>query len=290
MKETSVNHPATFDQSEHDILSNLVENDEPVTVDDQPGEAATPPAPVEPAETAKPVESAEAATTEATTSAEPAPPQGDPRAALRASRRAEKRLRDELEQIRSENEALKQGKQPVDLSITDAELAELEADFPLQAKIARKQREIEAQLKQAQPQVQAEFEAPSYDSGIQDVIDSVPDLVAWQYDPAQQDKFFRAVEYDKALSVDPDWRDRDITERFTEAARRSKAALSPSSAAPAAAAPAAQRTNPAAVIAAAPVQGPKGISDFRGGAPANTQTVNYQGMSDEQIMASLPMA
>ena len=274
-----MNHPATFDQSEHDILSNLVENDEPVTVDDQPGEAETPPAPAEPA-----------AAAEATTTAEPAPPQGDPRAALRASRRAEKRLRDELDQLRGENEALKQGKQPVDSSITDAELSELEADFPLQAKIARKQREIEAQLKQSQPQVQAEFEAPSYDPGIQDAIDSVPDLVSWQYDPAQQEKFFRAVEYDKALAVDPDWRDRDITERFTEAARRSKAALSPSSAAPAAAAPAAPRTNPAAVIAAAPVQGPKGISDFRGGAPANTQTVNYQGMSDEQIMASLPMA
>jgi len=288
-----VNHPATFDQSEHDILSKLVENDEPVTVDDQPGEAATPPAPVEPAEAAKPAESAEpAATEEAATSAEPAQPQGDPRAALRASRRAEKRLRDELEQIRSENEALKQGKAAPDAntSVTDAELAELDADFPLQAKIVRRQREIEAQLMQAKPQVQAEFEAPSYDPGIQEVIDGVPDLVAWQYDPAQQDKFFRAVEYDKALSVDPDWRDRDFTERFAEAARRSKAALSPSSAAPAAAAPAAPRTNPAAVIAAAPVQGPKGISDFRGGAPANTQTVNYQGMSDEQIMASLPMA
>lgn len=276
-----MNHPATFDQSEHDILSNLVENDEPVTVDDQPGEAATLPAPAEPA-----------AAAEATTPAEPAPPQGDPRAALRASRRAEKRLRDELDHLRGENEALKQGKAAPDTStsVTDAELAELEADFPLQAKIARRQREIEAQLKQSQPQVQAEFEAPSYDPGVQDVIDGVPDLVSWQYDPAQQDKFFRAVEYDKALAIDPDWRDRDITERFTEAARRSKAALSPSSAAPAAAAPAAQRTNPAAVIAAAPVQGPKGISDFRGGAPANTQTVNYQGMSDEQIMASLPMA
>ena len=81
-----------------------------------------------------------------------------------------------------------------------------------------------------------------------------------------------------------------MNERFEEAVRRTKAALSPSPAATSAAAPAAPRTNPAAVIAATPVQGPKGISDFRGGSPANTQTVNYQGMSDEQIMASLPMA
>lgn len=280
---STTNHP-TFDKAEQDILSNLVESDEPVTVDDQPGEAATPSEAQ--AVAATPVVEV-VASTEAPTTAEPAPPQGDPRAALRASRRAEKRMRDELDQLRGENEALKQGKTVPDTSVSDAELAELDADFPLQAKIVRRQRELEAQLKQAQPaaQVQAEFEPPSYDHGIQDVIDGLPDLVAWQYDAAQQDKFQRAIQYDAALRADPDWQGRGLDERFAEAVRRTKAALAPSSAA--AAAP---RTNPAAVIAAAPVQGPKGISDFRGGAPANTQTVNYQGMSDEQIMASLPMA
>jgi hypothetical protein len=285
MKELPVsNNQAAFDKDEQAILSNLVEEVEAVEVNDQP---ATPETPAEPA--AETPAAPEAVKTEETpVVAEPAPPQGDPRAALRASRRAEKRLRDELDHLRSENEALKQGKAPVDVNITDAELAELEADFPLQAKIVRKQREIEAALQVVKPQeAQAEFEPPSYDPAIQEVIDGVPDLVAWQYDPAQQDKFFRAVEYDKALAVDPDWRGRTTAERFTEAARRSKAALTPSPAAPAA--PAVPRNNPADVIAAAPVQGPKGISDFRGGAPANTQTVNYAGMSDEQIMASLPV-
>jgi hypothetical protein len=286
MKENPMSSKAAFDESEQDILSNLVEEAEPVTVDDQPGEVATPAAePVTPVATDAPVAEVPPAP------AEPAPPHGDPRAALRASRRAEKRLRDELGQLRSENESLKQGKAPSSVEITDAELAELEADFPLQAKIARKQREIDAQLMASRQPAQKEFIPPSYDPEIQDVIDDVPDLLAWQHDPAQQDKFMRAVEYDKALSVDPDWRDRPINERFAEAAKRSKAALSPSSAATTApAAPAAPKVNPADVIAAAPVKKPKGISDFRGGAPANTQTVNYAGMSDEQIMASLPTA
>jgi len=278
------NNQAAFDKDEQAILSNLVEEVDAVEVNDQP---ATPETPADPA--AETPAAPKAVKTEETPAvAEPAPPQGDPRAALRASRRAEKRLRDELDHLRSENEALKQGKTPVDVNITDAELEELEADFPLQAKIVRKQREIEAALQGSKTQeARPEFEPPSYDPELQEVIDGVPDLVAWQYDPAQQDKFFRAVEYDKALSVDPDWRDRSITDRFAEAARRSKAALSPSFATPAA--NAAPRNNPADVIAAAPVQGPKGISDFRGGAPANTQTVNYSGMSDEQIMASLPV-
>lgn len=291
---SNANNPA-FDKDEQEILSRLVpevELVEEVTID-QPSETAAQPAvPADvtteaPKAEEVPAPAAPAATDATQATTEPAAPQGDPRAALRASRRAEKRLRDELDQLKHENEALKQGKAPASVEITDAELAELEADFPLQAKIARRQREIEAQLQAARQPAQAEFVPPSYDPEIQDVIDDVPDLLAWQNDPAQQDKFLRAVAYDKALSVDPDWQGRSIGERFTEAARRTKAALTPTQPTPAATA--APRTDPAAVIAAAPVQGPKGISDFRGGAPANTPTVNYQGMSDEQIMASLPV-
>lgn len=296
---SEANHPE-FDKDEQAILSSLVPEANPVEEgsDALPGNATETPeasattatAPVEtPAAVATPAAPAEAdpaAATPATT--ETPAPQGDTRAALRASRRAEKRLRDELDQMRQENEALKQGKGPVDTSITDAELAELEADFPLQAKIVRRQREIEQQLAQAKPEPgHAEFEPISYDPDVQEAIDGVPDLLAWQHDPAAQDKFARAIEYDKSLLLDPDWQDRDIAERFTEAVRRTKAALSPSLPTPAA--PAAPRTDPAAVIAAAPSTGPKGISDFRGGAPGNAPTVNYQGMSDEQIMASLPV-
>lgn len=282
---------AAFDAEERAILSQLVVDDESVKKvgNDLPDNTAnTVVAPVEATATAPvvTVPVVEAATTAA---AEPAVvAQGDTRAALRASRRNERRLRDELDQARQENEAMRQGKAKVDTSISDAELAELEMDFPVQAKIVRQQRELQQQLEQVKPAPkQEEFEPASYSPEVQDLIDGVPDLLRWQYDPLAQDKFQRAIAYDAALAVDPDWKDRDLSERFVEAARRTNAAMTPT---PASAAPAAQRNDPAAVIAAVPVQGPKGISDFRGGAPANTQTINYQGMSDEQIMASLPMA
>ena len=216
--------------------------------------------------------------------AEPAQPHGDVRAALRASRRSEKRAQEEIERLRQENEALKQGKAPVNTQITDEDLAQLEADFPLQAKIVRRQRELEQQLAQVKPpEPDPEFQPLSYDPAVQEVIDSVPDLLAWQYDPAAQDKFLRAIEYDKALQVDPDWKDKSFTERFAEAASRTKKAFAQT----ATPTPAVTRQDPAAAIENAPVQGPKGISDFRGGGPATPPKPRYADMSDEDIMASL---
>lgn len=294
----SNNHPS-FDQDEQAILSNLVPQgadvkeitlDLPTATDPataaqaDPSSIGTPPVPAAtPAPATAPIP-------EAAPEATPAP-QGDTRAALRAARHAEKRLREDNQKLIEENAALRQGKTAVDTQVTDAELAQLEEDFPLQAKIVRKQREIEQQLQQQQAAAQPApgFEAPSYDPAVQEVIDSVPQLVNWQYDPAAQDKFARAIEYDKALVIDPDWAAKPIAERFAEAARRTEAALAPASLTPAPiAAPAAARLDPATVIANAPAAGPKGISDFRGGAPASPPSINYAGMSDEAIMASLP--
>lgn len=313
---SEANHPA-FDQVEQAILSKLVQED----VIEGEGIAALPvantPAPdattVAQADAAAPIPApaSEAAATQAPATAEapavtqtPAQaatqaPQGDTRAALRAARTAERRLRDENDRLRAENEAIKQGKVPVSTEISDEDIAQLEEDFPLQAKIARQQREIARQLAEQRQVAQPapEFEPLSYDSTTQDVIDSVPQLVAWQYDPTAQEKFNRAIEYDKALVLDPDWKDKSVAERFTEAARRTEAALAPTAASPAptpsaataaTAATTAARLDPAAVVANAQVEGPKGISDFRGGAPANMPTVNYATMSDEAIMASLP--
>lgn len=299
------NHPA-FDSEEHAILSAIVPEQESVEEGEiaQPDESQAPAAPAAAAQaqpvegqTAEPAAAAQSQPAEASPATpEPAQPQGDARAALRASRRAEKRLRDELEDAKRQIEDLRQGKAPVDTSISDEELAQLEQDFPLQAKIVRNQRRLEdelAQTRQSQQQPAEEFEPLSYDPSVQEVIDGVPDLVAWQYDPAAQDKFARAIEYDKALALDPDWRNRNAQDRFAEAARRTKEALAPTTpaATPAApAAPAAPRLDPNAVIAGAPVLGPKGISDFRGGAPASTPaTPNYAGKTDEEIMASLPV-
>lgn len=319
MSDTN-SHPA-FDPEEAKILSTLVPEGEDANeprdglpTEQQPAPAAdpAPAAPAVPAATeaapapAPAVEAtapAAATTTETGAATEAAaapatPPGGDTRAALRAARHAEKNLREENKRLAVEVEALKQGKAPVDTSITDEELATLEVDFPLQAKIVKNQRELERKLAEAKPAPAApetEFVPMSYEPQLQELIDGNPDLLAWQYDPNAQDKFVRAIEYDVALQRDPDWRGKPIAERFNEAARRTKAAFGTAPAAaptptPQAAPAAAPRIDPAAAIDAAPSIGPKGISDFRGGAPGNAPTINYAGMTDEQIMASLPVS
>jgi hypothetical protein len=316
------NHPA-FDPAEADILSKLVPDgpdaNEPLdglpTGTDAPADTAAPAAAADTAAPAAsvaeagapaaPAAAADASTAAAgnadATAAPAAPaPQGDTRAALRASRHAERRLRDENQRLADENAALKKANPAVDTRITDEELEQLEQDFPLQAKIVRNQRVLEERLAQqatAPAEATQDFEPLYYDPVIQVVIDEVPLLLDWQNDATKQDHFLKAIDYDKSLNLDPDWKDRPAVERFAEAARRAESALAPApkptpSAATnaATAAPAATRLDPKAVIDGAPVDGPKGISDFRGGAPASTTaTPNYAGKTDEEIMASLPV-
>ena len=294
-----------FNSDELAILDNLglandgADTDQPAgdsQTSNTPSDAGTPaePANTGPAQTEAPAQdttSQPAGEANPTTPEQPAPPQGDQRAALRAARRSERRLREEVEALRQENERLKGGTGAVSTEITDEELAQLDADFPLQAKVVRRQREIEAQVKQvaAVTAPPPEFEPIAYDPVVQAEIDKVPDLLAWQEDANAQDKFLRAIEYDKALQVDPDWRDSPVAERFAEAARRTNRAFTqattPAPRTPAT--PAATRQDPAAVVANAPVQGPKGISDFRGGGPVQPPSPNYADMSNEEIMASL---
>ncbi len=214
------------------------------------------------------------------------------RAALRAARTSERRVREENERLHRElEEARRSGKPAIDTNITDEELQQLEQDFPLQAKLVHRQRAIEQQLAASQaaaPPKPTDFEPLSYEPETQEVIDSVPDLVAWQYDPNAQDRFHRAIEYDTALKLDPDWKSRTPAERFAEAAERTKRAFGAAPApAPAPSPPASPRLDPAAALAAAPASGPKSISDFRGGGPAAPLERDFSTMSDEEVMASL---
>lgn len=318
-------HPA-FDAEEQEILSALKPEDEPAenAQAGQPGESSPDAAPAgadataaaaAPAVAAPAAASAEAQPGEGAAAAapgaapakpdaapaapapEPDKPKGDVRAALRASRHAEQRLRDELAEAKQTIEQLKSGDLPTDTNISEEELTQLEADFPAMAKAIRRQQALEREIQELKVPPKgatgdADFQPLEYAPQVQMLIDDVPDLLAWQHDRNAQDKFQRAIEYDKALNVDPDWKDKPAVERFAEAARRTREKFGMPAATPtpsAGATPAAKPTvDPNAVIEAAQATGPKGISDFRGGAPASSPSLNYQNMSDEAIMASLP--
>lgn len=294
-----VTHPA-FDADEQTILASLKPESEEGQQPAEGSEAAAPSseapagdaapkaeeAPKPEGETAKAEAPAtEAPKPEADKPAEQPDPSGDVRAALRAARRAEKLARSENERLRKELETVQSGKATPSAEITDDELEQMEQDFPSQAKLVRRQRELEAQIAALTQRnaPEPEFQPPMFDPEIQEVIDAVPDLLKWQFDPASQDKFLRATEYDSALRQDPDWKDKPVAERFAEAAARTKRAfgLTPS------AAPAAPKPDPAQVIAQAPTAQPRGISDYRGGAPASAPQRNFAQMSDEAVMSAL---
>jgi hypothetical protein len=266
-----------------------------------PAEPTPTPAPTPqptPAPTAAPADpqapAATPAPTPAPTSA-PAEPQGDPRAALRHARRNERKLREDNERLAREVEELRSkvgtdpgGKGTSLEDMTDEQLAEVEENFPLQAAAVREIRALKATVQRleqtAKPAApsETEWEAPTFDPRVQDVIDQVPTLLAWQYSKADQDKFALATDFDASLLHDPVWKSKTPVERFQEAVRRTEQHLGVSSTA----APPA-RQDPAAVIAAAPSQAPAGVSDFRGGGPAQPPTLDYSRMTNEQILASL---
>ncbi|APW38447.1 hypothetical protein RD110_15600 [Rhodoferax koreense] len=149
------------------------------------------------------------------------------------------------------------------------------------AKVARRNRQLEGQVESLRQPVEEGFVPPTYeDPSIQDAIDTVPQLVAWQYDPDAQDKFARAIEHDELLKVEPAWQNRPLADRLVEVTRRVLAEAAP--------APQTQRKDPQAVIAAAPTQSPQQISDFKGGALPNKTEPDYSRMSDEEIIRSLP--
>ncbi|HAF2405825.1 TPA: hypothetical protein G9E90_001078 [Salmonella enterica] len=53
-------------------------------------------------------------------------------------------------------------------------------------------------------------------------MNAVPDLVDWQR--SDPDKFAVAIHLDEKLQTDPAWKDKPLTERFAEVARRTRAA------------------------------------------------------------------
>ncbi len=153
-----------------------------------------------------------------------------PYAVLEHERAEAKRLREENESLRqaaAERDQLKAKLEKEGISLTDDQiaeltpekLAELTEDYPavgpaikvLTSKLAA----LEA--KSVQP-----VTTPATNP-IEAALQAVPDLLAWK--DADADRFTFAVTVDEHLKSDPAWKDKPLSERFAEAAKRTRAAF-----------------------------------------------------------------
>lgn len=270
--------------------------------------AAPAPTPAQAPAAQAPAAPAAAPTAAAPTPAAPAAPTqqptGDPRAALRAARAAEQRALKAAAAVKSENERLQ------------AELADLrqKAGIKSEGEMTAQQLEdlkeyapaayatymaAQEKLKSLTPAPAAapaaqDFTPDTFDDYLQDAIDDVPVVQAWQYDRTKQTEWAAVKAADGFLSKLPGWsvpanatpeqRHEILVKRFNQAAAE---VLSRYNATPPAPPTPAQLA--AARIAQAPVgAAPVTAGNLRGGeSPANVFP-NYHQMTDEQIMASLP--
>nr|WP_249192912.1 hypothetical protein [Yersinia sp. Marseille-Q3913] len=115
------------------------------------------------------------------------------------------------------------GMQPVPLpekaQVTPEQINSIRENFPEMAAVLDTVVQKIDYLQQGQP-----AQAVTQPSGnpVTDAMNAVPDLKSWQdQDP---DRFTLAVHIDSTLQNDPAWKDKSLTERFVEVAKRTKAA------------------------------------------------------------------
>lgn len=119
--------------------------------------------------------------------------------------------------------------------------------------------------------------APIAANPVLDALDATPDLKAWQ--ASDPDRFTFAITVDDQLKLDPAFADKPLTERFAEAARRTKAAFGDT--APASKVNAQPTAKEVDVIPRSPSQVGQTVQ-----APTS-QAERYQAMSQEQLMAEM---
>lgn len=274
----------TFESDEIAILREAGIDPEPQAADESEGQAV--PANNQQSEQPAPTQASTDASTQQPAAAAAPAPQGDVRAALRAARRAEQRARDEAARLKAENDALMAklpGEQPEADPMSDEEIARAERDFPLLGRTARyvKAQMTAAPAAAASTQVD-EFVPPLLPPVVQEIVDSSPDLLAWQHDPDQA-RFALAKSTDALLMQHPHWRDKPMAERLTEVVRRVRDELG-------AAAPAPSNPDPKALLAGVPRQSPETLSHIGGGGgkqPEAPASQRYMAMSEEAIVADL---
>ena len=203
-----------------------------------------------------------------------------PYAVLEHERAEAKRLREENELLRqaaAERDQLKAKLEKEGISLTDDQiaeltpekLAELTEDYPgvgpvikaLTSKLAA----LEAKSAQSVTPATNPIEA---------ALQAVPDLLAWK--DADADRFTFAVTVDEHLKSDPAWKDKPLSERFAEAAKRTRAAFG--DAAPAAKGPPSAKTRIP--------ESPSDIGGFNS-APSRLSAEALEALPQEELMARM---
>ncbi|NWA20335.1 hypothetical protein [Serratia liquefaciens] len=160
------------------------------------------------------------------------------RAESRRNAEGQQRANTELEQTKRQLQMLSQqvnnaglipAKLPEESQITPEQLAKIRNEFPDLSGVFETLVQKIDYLQKANPVAQP---APVESTGnpVTDALKATPELEGWQ--SADPDRFSLAVHLDEKLQADPAWKDKPLTERFSEVVKRTKAAYGESVEAP----------------------------------------------------------
>lgn len=226
---------------------------------------------------------------------------------LEGSRKRAAALEEQLRATQDELQALKEGKSAEEQALlSEEDLAAVEAESPALGKVLRAMQKEVMTLREEASERRESVTKQSQDTvrqQMQEAIDANEDLAKWQVGEAnspEAKRWARAVEFDRELREDPDWKDKPMQERFAEAERLTKLRfgdpLTQSADDPAKADP--KPTEKPVVKKAEPAK-PAGLSlsDLPGGAPPAADATSeaeplslyssMQKMSDDEIQRML---
>ncbi|EHM2355273.1 hypothetical protein KD625_002971 [Salmonella enterica subsp. enterica serovar Bonariensis] len=108
---------------------------------------------------------------------------------------------------------------PENAQITDEQIARVREMYPEMADLLTT---VVRKYDYLQNRVQDTQEVSPILSPVLEAMNAVPDLKLWQQ--SDPDRFTVAVHLDEKLQNDPEWKDKPLAERFSEVARRTRAA------------------------------------------------------------------
>ncbi|WP_336751747.1 hypothetical protein [Aeromonas hydrophila] len=161
------------------------------------------------------------------------------------------------------------------------EIEQLAQDYPEIGKVLTGIANRLNTLAQSARQQPVQSQAPSVPNDVQAALQAVPELASWM--EKDQDRATFAVSVDERLKADPAWKDKPLTERFVEVAKRTKAAFGD---------PVEQQVPPAEKpVPQKQVEVrdhiPQSPSDLGQSVQHESKLEKYGGMSQEQLMAEM---